>query len=147
MAIPEQVRRQSEAIAKMYEEGNTNEVSADTAAPAGDAVVQSTAADSEANAAPKSEPNEQRQPETNDGDNTFEQRYRTLQGMYNADTGRLRSENQQLNSRVTQLEQLLATMSAAPAPTASQPVETLVTEKDIEEYGRLMLCAALPVRK
>lgn len=133
MAIPEQVRRQSEAIAKMYEEGNTDGGSVDNteAAGAGGSDIQS--ANSDNGTAPESSPNEQRRSDANSGD-IAEQRYRTLQGMYNADTGRLRAENQQLNSRVTQLEQLLSSLSAAPQQSAPI-VEKLVTEKDMEDYG------------
>jgi phage-related protein len=54
--------------------------------------------------------------------------------MYNADTSRLRAENQQLNGRLTQLEQLLSSLSTAPAQTADI-VDKLVTDKDVEEYG------------
>lgn len=133
MAIPEQIRRQSEAIAKMYAEGNTDADSTDNVDSAGAADAHSSTADSDQDTAPKSPPNEQRRSDTNSED-VAEQRYRTLQGMYNADTGRLRAENQQLNGRVTQLEQLLSSLSAAPqAPAAT--AEKLVTEKDLEDYG------------
>lgn len=134
MTIPEQVRRQSEAIAKMYEEGNTDAAATETVEAAGAPDVQDTQADSAENAAPESASNEQRRSDTT-GD-TAEQRYRTLQGMYNADVGRLRSENQQLNTRLSQLEQLLSTLSSQPAPmTAATAAERLVTDKDVEEYG------------
>lgn len=132
MTVPEQVRRQSEAIAKMYEErenGGASNEAADVAAS-----TESEQADSGTDTAPESAPNEQRRQDTT-GSDTFEQRYRTLQGMYNADTGRLRSENQQLAGRLAQLEQLLASLSATPAPAQGQAVERLVSEKDVEEYG------------
>ena len=127
MTIPEQVRRQSEAIAKMFNDGDQASAEA-TDNPE----LSSEVADSAASSSPESAPNEQRRPDTND---TAEQRYRTLQGMYNADTARLRAENQQLNGRVSQLEQLLSSMSAAPAPAAQTSAERLVTDKDVEEYG------------
>lgn len=134
MTIPEQVRRQSEAIAKMYEEGNTDAAAPATGEAAGVPEVHDSQADSADNAAPDSAPNEQRRSETNTGD-TVEQRYRTLQGMYNADTGRLRAENQQLNTRLTQLEQLLSTLSSQPVTMTAAAAERLVTDKDVEEYG------------
>ena len=78
-------------------------------------------------------PNEQRRPDPKE-EETFEKRYKTLQGMYNADTSRLRAENQQFNQRVTQLEQLLSTLST-PAAKPQVAATKLVTDKDIEEYG------------
>jgi len=133
MTMPEQLRRQTEAVAKMYETLNADEAQSETEA-AGDAGDASSQADGNREAAPVSAPNEQRQTDTTT-ESTFEQRYRTLQGMYNADTARLRSDNQQLNSRVTQLEQLLSSLSTAPAAQTQMEQERLVTPKDIEDYG------------
>lgn len=133
MAIPEQIRRQSEAVAKLYEDLNPT-----GAAPAAaeDEGVQSAQADGTEGTAAESAPAEQGRPGTPKEEQTAEQRYRTLQGMYNADTARLRAENNQLSQRVAQLEQLMASLSAAPAPTAQQtPAQKLITDKDVEEYG------------
>ena len=56
--------------------------------------------------------------------------------MYNADTARLRAENNQLSQRVSQMEQLLASLSAAPAQASQQTaLQKLITDKDVEEYG------------
>ena len=133
MALPEQIRKQSEAVKKLYDELN-----ADPAAPAEPQVEEGVAAadTSEANgaeqSAPEAAPNEQRRPATTD--DTAEQRYRTLQGMYNADTARLRADKQELTARVEQLEKLLSSFSTPPAQAA--PVQSkLVTDKDIEDYG------------
>lgn len=135
MTIPEQIRRQSEAIAKMYEEGNTEAEGADTGAQASATDSRSEQADSGEVSAPQSAPNEHRLADTKSVD-TAEQRYRTLQGMYNADTTRLRGENQQLNNRLTQLEQLLATLSSQSQQSAgAEPAAQLITAKDVEEYG------------
>jgi hypothetical protein len=136
MAIPEQIRKQSEAVTRFYEGLN-----AETEAPAaGEAVSEATSdeapvADSATSVAPDPTPDEQRRTEPTP--DTAEQRYRTLQGMYNADTARLRTENQQLSARLSQLEQLLASMSAQPALQQQQTTqyEKLITDKDVEEYG------------
>ena len=135
MAIPEQVRRQSEAIAKLYQDNIAKDAPADEAVATDVVAEQAESADSEADAAPESPPNEQRRQDTSSDEQTFEQRYRTLQGMYNADTSRLRADNQQLNTRVTQLEQLLSTLSTTPQSQPATAAERLVTEKDVEEYG------------
>lgn len=134
MAVPEQVRRQSEAIAKMYEESAAKSAADEAGTQEVDAPA-SVEADSGDNTAPVPPPVEQRRVGTSDSEETYEKRYKSLQGMYNADTARLRTDNQQLNGRVAQLEQLLASLSAAPQPSAAPVVEKLVTEKDVEEYG------------
>jgi len=131
MAIPEQVRRQSEAIAKLYEDVNADAEAKVEAA--GETQEQTSQANSAEKVAPESKRNEQARSDTGSED-TAEQRYRTLQGMYNADTARLRMENQQLNNRLSQLEQLLSTMASQPAQ-QQQTLDRIVTDKDVEEYG------------
>jgi len=131
MALPEQIKKQSEAISKFYETPSADE-STQTTAAASEEVSQNDEADSAEPSAPEATPNEQRRTATTD--ETAEQRYRTLQGMYNADTARLRGEKQELTARVEQLEKLLSSLSAQSAQPA--PVQSkVVTDKDIEEYG------------
>ena len=130
MAMPAQVRKQSEAVAKLYEELNTDSV---TEVAEGEEVVQPEEADSETEEAPASQPTEHGQKD-NQTQETAEQRYRTLQGMYNADTARLRAENQQLSTRLTQIEQLMSTLSAQPT-TQIDSGQKFVTEQDVEDYG------------
>lgn len=65
---------------------------------------------------------------------TYAQRWRSLQGVYNATV----RQKDQLSSRVGQLEQILSTLQQAPVaqhqPT-QQPGTRYVTEKDVTEYG------------
>lgn len=61
----------------------------------------------------------------------FEQRYKTLQGMYNAEVKNLRGQLHQLTEQVTQA---LAAKEAAPQPTAPT-----VDPKDIERFGDEMM--------
>jgi len=134
MAVPEQVRKQSEAISRLYEDMHAEtDTSRQDETVSDDVVDTYDDADSATDDAPESGFNEQKQPDTTS--DTAEQRYRTLQGMYNADTNRLRSENQQLNERLTQLEQLLSTLSNQTAPAETAQVQKLITDRDIEEYG------------
>ena len=134
MTVPEQIRKQSEAVANLYKELN-----ADDNQPTGDSGdkgnTEQPTADSSPAPAPDPKPDEHGDKGTT-SDGAFEQRYRSLQGMYNADTARLRSENQQLNGRITHLEGLLSSLSLHPT-SASAPVsaEKLVTDKDLAEYG------------
>lgn len=132
MAIPAQIRKQSEAIAKLYEDLNPTE---GAPASAEDEVVQQPEANGEGGAAAEPAPAEQGRPGTPKEEQTTEQRYRTLQGMYNADTARLRAENNQLSQRVGQLEQLISSLSAPQQTPAQAAAAKLITDKDVEEYG------------
>jgi hypothetical protein len=134
MPIPAQIRKQSEAISKLYEDLNPTE---GEQSPAEGEVQQPTEADGDGGIAAEPAPAEQGRTGTTNEDTTAEQRYRTLQGMYNADTARLRAENNQMGQRVTQLEQLIASLSAPQQ--AQQPAQAaaakLITDKDVEDYG------------
>lgn len=134
MAIPEQIRKQSEAVAKLYEDLNPTE---DGQTVEEGQVAQTTEADGEGGSAAEPPPAEQGRTGTTKEDTTAEQRYRTLQGMYNADTARLRAENAQLGQRVSQLEQLISSLSGSQQGTtpAQASAERIITEKDVEEYG------------
>lgn len=129
MAVPEQIRRQSEAVAKHYEEK-----AADPIKEGADPVA-AEPADSVSTSAPEPVRNEQTHTGTKNDEETFEKRYKTLQGMYNADTARLRAENQQLNTRLTQLEQLLSSISTQPQVQSVATAAKLLSDKDMEEYG------------
>jgi uncharacterized protein YeaO (DUF488 family) len=134
MALPEQIQKQAEAIAKHYENQNAEAATTEQSEiPAGHMDVDAEQADRAKEIAAESPLNEQERLDPK-VEETFEKRYKTLQGMYNADTARLRSENQQLNGRVTQLEQLLSTLSTQSTP-RQEPAAKLITDKDMEEYG------------
>ena len=137
MALPKQVQKQSEEVQELYKELN-GEVEAQGDAPeaeanTNEAPVEEVVSDSESEQAPQSETEEQGQSDTEPKD-TWEQKYKTLQGMYNAEVPRMKAENRELSSRVTQMEQLLSTLNSQPA---AQPESTdpLITDKDVQEYG------------
>lgn len=137
MALPAQLRKQTEAVNKLYEELNTNtEPKADGAESEQDGaedVSQQVEANSVEADAPSSRQNEQKAEDTKT-DKTIEQKYRTLQGMYNAEVPRLHAEKRDLAARVQQLEQLISTMNT-PSAAPQTAAEKLVTEQDVEEYG------------
>ena len=138
MALPEQIRKQDEAVQELYKQinGEVEEqpelVAAqpsadDTQNYADDQPVEESAVPSPAKA------DDERVPEE-----TVLQKYKTLQGMYNAEVPRLHQQNRELNQRLQQLEQLLASVSTQQKESsrASAPVVAkLVTDADIEEYG------------
>lgn len=153
MTLPEQIRKQSEAVQEFYKqldaektestaEENANAVvsSEENTADENTAVDMSTPVVNDEQAAGSTEST----PEDDPNSETYAQKWRTLQGMYNAEVPRLRQQNRELLQRVQQLEQLLATLttqsngSAAVEPQVqaqTQQPTRFVTEKDIEEYG------------
>jgi hypothetical protein len=136
MALPAQIRKQSEAVNKLYEElgAGTNEQgeSAEATEVPTEAPLAASDADSGEGQAPA--PRTEEQSEGDKTEKTLEQKYRTLQGMYNAEVPRLHAEKRELTNRVQQLEQLITSMNAKPAQ-AQTPAQKLITEQDIEDYG------------
>ena len=115
MAIPKQVQMQSEAVQELYKElnGENQEAQANAEAEGRDVEhdVKPTVANSVPERAPQSDTEEQGQSGTQSKD-SWEQKYKTLQGMYNAEVPRLTAQNRELSSRVSQMEELLSNMSS-----------------------------------
>lgn len=139
MALPEQIRKQTEAVQELYKQLNVDDntgedqSSADgTVTPDAPAADENTASNSATPA-----PADEQKPGVESQAEDFAQKYKTLQGMYNAEVPRLHQQNREMTQRLQQMEQLLATMSQAPAASAApQPVaDKFVTDKDVEEYG------------
>ena len=149
MALPEQIRKQTEAVQELYKQLNGDENNGNEATPPADGntsppenIAQPAPADESAvpNNAAQPQGNEQTPSGTGQEDDpnseTYAQKWRTLQGMYNAEVPRLHSQNRELNGRVQQMEQLLASLSQQSSQPAQQTqVQPLVTENDVQEYG------------
>ena len=149
MALPEQIRKQTEAVQELYKQLNGDENNGNEATPLADGntspsenTAQPAPADESAvsNNAAQPQGNEQTPSGTGQEDDpnseTYAQKWRTLQGMYNAEVPRLHSQNRELNGRVQQMEQLLASLSQQSSQPAQQTqVAPLVTENDVQEYG------------
>jgi hypothetical protein len=146
MALPEQIRKQTEAVQQLYEQlnsdANTGKLADGTVTPAENAASISASADENpvSDAAAPSPVGEQKPgdvPNSEDPNSeTYAQKWRTLQGMYNAEVPRLHQQNREMSQRVQHMEQLLASLSAQQTYTPAQPVvDKLVTDKDVEEYG------------
>lgn len=147
MAIPEQIRKQTEAVQQLYEQLNSDANTGDSADGTVTSVEETTSAptadenfaSSVAAPLPVDEQKTGDVPNSEDTNSeTYAQKWRTLQGMYNAEVPRLHQQNREMSQRVQQMEQLLASLSAqqTTAQYQSQPVvDTLVTDKDVEEYG------------
>ena len=150
MAIPEQIRKQTEAVQDLYKQlngdGDNGEAKpADgVTPPAGGASTSMQQADGGTSAT-----DDATQPpadghtsggtgnEDDPNSETYAQKWRTLQGMYNAEVPRLHAQNREMQTRMQQMEQLLATMSASRTQQPTQQVQApvLVTEEDKAEYG------------
>lgn len=145
MALPEQIRKQTEAVQQLYAQLNADDNTGPASADADGTVTPDKPADNQPaadehavsnNAAP-APANEQKPGADNASEETVVQKYKTLQGMYNAEVPRLHHQNRELQQRIQNMEQLLASMSAS-SPPAQQPTsatERFVTDKDVEEYG------------
>lgn len=73
----------------------------------------------------------------NESDKAYEQRWRSLQGVYNSQSREL----QQTKSRLGELEALVSTMQvqSRPSAAAAEVQSTFLTEKDSTEYGTDMV--------
>jgi len=139
MALPEQIRKQTEAVQQLYQQLNTDDNTGTDTSAADGTVTPLADVDSAPNNAAPSPTNEQRSGDDNVSEETIVQKYKTLQGMYNAEVPRLHQQNREMTGRVQQMEQLLASLSAqqANANTTQQQAitEKIITDKDVEEYG------------
>ena len=138
MGIPKQVQKQSEEVQELYKELNGETETAQvekteaTEVPVEQPIEQPSY--SVEDQAPKSEPQEQVESDAQPKE-SWEQKYKTLQGMYNADVPRLNAKNREVNARVSQLEQLLGTMQQSAKPEEPVSTDPLITDADMKEYG------------
>lgn len=152
MALPEQIRKQTEAVKELYAQVNAEEATGED-----QTVVEQPEADEPSSedhentsqtlqaddavgddAAHSSEPKPEKSKDAKADEETLMQKYRTLQGMYNAEVPRLHAQNKDLTQRLQQMEQLLSTLSSEQKQTSqdiSAAPESLVSDQDIEEYG------------
>jgi hypothetical protein len=132
MALPEQIRKQTEAVQELYKQLNV----ADENTGAGEAPADSTNTPVEIaanqNAADENVTNENTADEHVAPSPTSEHK------LGDDDVPRLHQQNRELAQRVQQMEQLLSMLSAQQSAPAEfqQPVDDkLITDKDVEEYG------------
>ena len=138
MGIPKQVQKQSEEVQELYKELNSETETAQvekteaTEVPVEQPIEQPS--NSVEDQAPKSETQEQVESDAQPKE-SWEQKYKTLQGMYNADVPRLNAKNREVSARVSQLEQLLSTMQQSTKPEEPVSTDPLITDADMKEYG------------
>lgn len=138
MALPKQVQDQLKALEKIEQQlaqGKDPAPPTDPEAPADpDPAPAEPPADPEpsstdpAPAEPTPAPTEPVVPEE-----TWQQKYRTLKGMYDAEVPRLHAQVKELNARMEQLQRDLQTAPKS-EPAAATPAK-LVTDADVEAFG------------
>jgi hypothetical protein len=140
VAIPEQIRKQSEAVQELYKTINPEDDGAPTPpTPVGmsDGSDDNADAGKPAESAAPSPAGEQKPGDDKAAsEETLVQKYKTLQGMYNADVPRLHQQTREQAARLQQLEQLIASMSSAQSkPQEPAAAPKLVSAAEVEEYG------------
>lgn len=142
MAIPEQIRKQAEAVQELYKQLGAEETGTENAGENADAETTaapdtSTPADSTvANNATPAPVSEQKAGADNVQEDVILQKYKTLQGMYNAEVPRLHQQNKEMQQRLQQMEQLLASVgSTKTTQPQTTTAERLISDKDVAEYG------------
>lgn len=128
MALPEQIQKQSAAAAKFYTEilgDDGGDQAATPPVPPADSVAAAVPP------APASEPPPAGDPPAEN----YEQKYKSLQGMYNADIPKLSAQIKELTAKNAQMTDLMASLHAVPVPAAAPPAQKLVSDADVAEYG------------
>lgn len=127
MSLPRQVERQLREAEEMEKqlaaELGQGGVPPDPEAPAADPEATPPAADAN--------PDQPIAPPAPAED--WQQKYNTLRGMYNAEVPRLHDQVKQLT---TQMQALTEQLNAKPAATPAPEPQTLVTDKDVETFGK-----------
>ena len=124
--LPKQVQKQSEEVQELYKEVSQEEET-------GEVTEDTTDSNSEPEQATEPEQEEQQASGTQEED--YEQKWKTLQGMYNAEVPNLKAQNQNLQGRISQMEQLISSMETKKEPAKAPEKVSLVTQDDIDEFG------------
>lgn len=84
--------------------------------------------------APQPVVSQETQPKPQPSEETWQAKYLTLKGMYDAEVPRMHAQVRELNTQVQQLIAENATAKAQPAPEPT-PAKPLITEQDKEAFG------------
>jgi hypothetical protein len=123
MSVPKQVRRQVEAVKTHFDQVQSEADNAD--------VSESVTAENTDRQVVNETTSVEGREQPSAGDREYEQKYKTLQGMYNSEVVAVKRENADLKSRLARLEELLATPTQNDTFTAQQ----FITPQDVEDYG------------
>jgi hypothetical protein len=138
MPIPDQVRKQSEEVQRIYAslEGEVEkEADKEEKGASGDSDTTNDTQDSTTDGKLDSPSGTSSEEKKSEDDETALQKYRTLQGMYNAEVPRLRQQNKELSDKIQHMEQLLSTMSPTKEAPKGESEARLISEKELADYG------------
>jgi hypothetical protein len=134
MALPKQVEAQLKELEKIEQQ------IADSQKPAADPAPNPEPAPAEPTPEPTPEPAEPKpvesKPEPTEpvvAEETWQQKYKTLKGMYDAEVPRLHADLRELKSQVDSLRKAAEAKPAEPVKPATP--EKLVTDADVEAFG------------
>lgn len=135
MALPKQVEQQLKEIEALEKQlmGEVDAPAPEDSAP--DPEPPAEPSEPIPTEPPEPKPNENPAPEV--PEETWQQKYKTLKGMYDAEVPRLHAQVKELQTFVAQLRQQA---EAKPDPVQTTPTqskrETLVTDEDVEAFGK-----------
>jgi hypothetical protein len=133
MSLPEQIQKQVDAANAIIEQHYGPEAGTPAAEtpPAESGQTTETHVENVATSTPAEKPPQR----ADENDESYAQRWRSLQGIYNATAQKARD----LESRNQQLEGLIQSLSVAPQQQTTQAPQQFLTEKDSAEYGSDMI--------
>jgi hypothetical protein len=65
----------------------------------------------------------------------YEQRYKSLQGMFNAEVPKLNAQLKEKDDKLAQMESLMASLQTLPSPAAPLPAQSQITDAEKAEWG------------
>lgn len=133
MSLPKAIQQQAEAadalVAQMSGQPPTGETDVNPDNPDGTLPAETP---------PQQQVSPEPKPQPEVPEETWQAKFFTLKGKYDAEVPRLHAQLRELNTQVQQLVQEAATRAAAPAPTP-EPAKSLITEQDKEAFGSDLL--------
>lgn len=135
MSLPRQVAEAEERANKLQEQLLKQQQSPEPTPPKATDAPTETPADDET-VPPPSGISPEPKPDDSKDDNSYEHRFKVLQGKYNSEVPRLSSENKELKATLKSLQDQLDELKAA------KSVEPLVKPEEIEEYGEGLIDVA-----
>lgn len=139
MALPKAAQAQVEAADKIYNEVYGKSEETENANDTTSENIEETTDEVETSADTPEQPADE---STAAADTDWEHKYKTLQGMYNAEVPKfskkaktLEEENASLRAILASLEEAATTAPAEEQPVATAPVKQLVSPEEVEEFG------------
>lgn len=141
--LPDQIKKQSKAVQDLYQDMGAGDKPDGDALPKGDEKPDGDKPAASSDAKTPAEGGEQKpaaksKEEKDDKSVDFEQKYLTLQGMFNKQVPDLKNKVADYEQRIQSMEALIAGMGATDGPAAAAPAvvtSDLITEEHVKEYG------------